>query len=228
MVWSVFEPADEPCDDHREHGEDAGNRQANGSRRRGRNAMTVHKDQAHEQQHQHGQKGEDHADAAGGQCHSLAALAAVVAHRVLGEGRGSGNGGGRGRLADAGRPRRLLPAQGDQSWVQRGGVRRQGVLRQGVRVDVEREILRHLGVVGQVLYPIIRHRSPVATDGAADAPWPLLPEMKRVQALLAERVQALEDLRSPAVKVEIIVADFAFVLLVGKRRGGLAGGFRSV
>lgn len=80
MVWSVFEPADQPCDDHREHGQDAGYRQANGSRGRGRNAVTMHKDQAHEEQHQHGQKGEDHAHAAGGQCHSLAALTAVVAH----------------------------------------------------------------------------------------------------------------------------------------------------
>lgn len=191
MVRSIFEPADEPCDDHREHGQDAGYRQANGSRRRGRNAVTVHKDQAHEEQHQHGQKGEDDTDAAGGQRHSLATLTAVVAHRVLGEGRGSGHGGGRGRLADAGRPRRLLPTEGDEGWMQRGRVRRQSVLRQRVRVDVERKILRHLGVVGQVLYPIIRHWSPVATDGAADAPWPLLPEMKRVQALLAKRVQAL-------------------------------------
>lgn len=228
MIRSVFEPADEPCDDHREHGQNAGDRQANGSRRRGRNAVTVHKDQAHEQQHQHGQKREDHADAAGRQRHPLAALTAVVAHRVLGEGRGRGHGGGRGRLAGAGRPRRLLPAEGDEGWVQRRRVRRQSVLRQGVRVDVERKILRHLGVVGQVLYPIIRHRGPVATDGAADAPWPLLPEVKRVQALLAKRVQALQDLGRPAVKVEIIVADFAFVLLVGERRGGLAGGFRSV
>lgn len=228
MIWSVFEPADEPCDDHREHGQDAGNRQANGSRRRGRNAVAVHKDQAHEQQHQHGQKGEDHADAAGSQRHSLAALTAVIAHRVLGERRGRGHGGGRGRLAGAGGPRRLLAAEGDKSWVQRRRVRWQSVLGQRIRVDVEREILRHLGVVGEVLYPIIRHRSPVATDRAADAPWPLLPEVKRVQALLAKRVQALQDLRSPAVKVEIIVADFALVLLVGERRGGLAGGFRSV
>lgn len=191
MVRSVFEPADEPCDDHREHGQDAGYRQANGSRRRGRNAVAVHKDQAHEQQHQHGEEGEDNAHAAGGQRHPLAALTAVVAHRVLGEGCGRGHGGGWGRLTGAGRPRRLLPAEGDESRVQRGRVRRQSVLRQGVRVDVEREILRHLRVVGEVLYPIIRNRGPVATDGAADAPWPLLPKVKRVQALLAKRVQAL-------------------------------------
>lgn len=228
MVGSVFEPADQPCDHHREHGQDAGYRQANGSRRRGRTAVTMHKDQAHEQQHQHRQKGEDHANAAGGQRHSLTALTAVVAHRVLGEGRGRGYGGGRGCLAGGGRPRRLFPAEGDERGVQRGRVRRQSVLRQGVRVDVERKILRHLGVVGQVLYPVVRHRGPVATDGAADAPWPLLPEVQRVQALLAKRVQALQDLGSPTVKVEIIVADFAFIFLVGKRRGGLAGGFRSV
>lgn len=191
MVRSVFEPTDEPCDDHREHGQDAGYRQANGSRRRRRITVTVHKDQAHEQQHQHGQKGEDHAHAAGGQRHSLTALTAVVTHRVLGEGRGRGHGGGRGRLAGTGRPRRLLSAKGDKSRVQRGRVRRQSVLREGVRVDVERKILRHLGVVGEVLYPIIWHRSPVATDGAADAPWPLLSEVKRVQALLTKRVQAL-------------------------------------
>lgn len=228
MVWSVFEPTDKPRDDHGEHGQDAGDRQANGSGRGRRDAVAVHEDQAHEQQHQHGQEGEDHADAAGGQRHPLAALAAVVAHRVLREGRGRGHGGGRARLAGAGRPRRLLPAQGDESRVQRRRVRRQRVLGQRVRVDVEREILRHLGVVGQVLYPIIRHRGPVAADGAADAPRPLLAEMERVQALLAERVQTLQDLGGPAVKVEIIVAYFAFVLLVGEHRGGLAGGFRSV
>lgn len=191
MIRSVFEPADEPCDDYREHGQDAGNRQANGSRRRGWNAVTVHKDQAHEQQHQHGQKREDHTDTPCSQRHSFAALTAVVAHRVLGERRGRGHGGGRGRLAGAGGPRRLLSAEGDESRVQRRRVRWQSVLRQRIRVNVEREILRHLGVVGKVLYPIIRHRSPVATDGAADAPWPLLPEVKRIQALLAERVQAL-------------------------------------
>lgn len=191
MVRSVFEPADEPCDDHGEHGQDAGYRQANGSRRRRRNAVTVHKDQAHEQQHQHGKEGEDHAHAAGGQRHSLAALAAVVAYRVLGEGCRRGHGSGWGSLTGAGRPRRLFPAEGDESWVQRRRVRWQSVLRQGVRIDVERKILRHLCVVGEVLYPIIRNRGPVATDGAADAPWPLLPEVKRVQALLAKRVQAL-------------------------------------
>ena len=227
MVRSVFEPADEPCDDHREHRQDAGHRQANGSRRRGGDAVAVHEDQAHEEQHQHGQKGEDHAHAAGGQRHPLAALAAVVAHRVLGEGRGGGHGGGRRRVADVGRPRRLLPAERDEGRVQRRRVGRQGVLRQRVRVDVQREILRHLCVVGQVLYPVVRHRGAVATDRAADAPWPLLPEVQRVQTLLAERVQALQDLRGPAVKVEVIVADLALVLLVGERRGGLAGGLRS-
>lgn len=227
VIRSVLEPADEPRDDHREHGQDAGHRQADGPRRRRRDAVAVHEDQAHEEQHQHGQEGEDHAHAAGGQRHALAALTAVVADRVLGEGGGRGHGGGRGRLADAGRPRSLLAAEGDEGWVHRGRERRQSVLREGVRVNVERKILRHLGVVGQVLDPVIRHGGPVAADGAADAPWPLLPEVKRVQALLAEGVQALQDLRSPPVKVEVIVADFAFVLLVGKRRGGLAGGVRS-
>lgn len=111
--------------------------------------------------------------------------------------------------------------------MQRRRVRRQGVLRQRVRVDVEREILCHLSVVGQILDPIVRDGRPVATHGAADAPWSLLPEMKRVQALLAERVQTLQDLRSPPVKVEVIVTDFAFVLLIGERRGGLTGGLRS-
>lgn len=56
VVRSVFEPADEPRDDHREHGQDAGDRQADGSGWRGGDAVAVHKDQAHEQQHQHGQE----------------------------------------------------------------------------------------------------------------------------------------------------------------------------
>jgi len=94
--------------------------------------VTVHEDQAHEQQDEHGQEGKDHAHAAGGQRHSFAALTAVIAHRVLGEGRSRGHGGGWGRLAGVGRPGCLLPAEGDKSWVQRGRIRWQSVLRQGV------------------------------------------------------------------------------------------------
>ncbi|MCJ8739812.1 hypothetical protein PDJAM_G00051500 [Pangasius djambal] len=106
--------------------------------------------------------------------------------------------------------------------MQRRRVRRQRVLRHGVGVHVhaQREVLRDLGVVGQVAYPVIRHGRAVAAHGARDAPRPLLAQVQRVQALLAERVQALEDLGRAPVQVEVVIADLTLVLLILVRAAG--------
>ena len=81
----------------------------------------------------------------------------------------------------------------------------------------QRESLGHRGVVGEVVHPVLRHRSPVATHGATDPPSSTLPGVQRVQALPAEGVGAAQQFGGVDVQVEVVVAYFTFVILQGKR-----------
>lgn len=92
--------------------------------------------------------------------------------------------------------------------------------RRGVALP-ERQRSGHRGVVGQVADPVLRHRGSAAAQGADDAPAPTLAGVQRVQALLAEGVQAEQQLGGAALPVEVVVAYLALVLLAGDGAGGV-------
>nr|XP_042709514.1 translation initiation factor IF-2-like [Chrysemys picta bellii] len=231
-LGSVLEPADEPGDHDGEEGEDAGDREADGPHGGGRGRaagprlppVLVDEDEAGKEQHHHGEEGEHHAHAARAQRRPLAALAALVAPA-------------RGARAGALRPRGWARLVGRGARLGAGGGARRGrqaVLGQRVAgPQLQGEGLGQLGVDGQAVHALVRQGGAVAAHRAADgaagpgSPWRGAgraglrgrgalggPQVQLAQALLAEGVQALQQLGRAPLQVEVIVADLALVVLV--------------
>ncbi|KAL0624674.1 LOW QUALITY PROTEIN: hypothetical protein AAY473_003723 [Plecturocebus cupreus] len=205
-------------------------------------AVVVDEDEAGEEQHHHGEEGEDHAHAASGERRALAVLAAVVGARGA-QARAGARPGGlvlrvRRRLRSGRRGRLWRGGGGRRGGSGRGqarGQRREAVLGQRVvrGAQSQREGLGELGVVGQAVHAAVGQRRAVAAYRACDGAGRAKPgrrarralrrgsggrggggaELQLAQALLAEGVQARQQLRRTPVRVEVVVADFALVVL---------------
>lgn len=102
----------------------------------------------------------------------------------------------------------------------------------------QREGLGELGVVGQAVHAAVRQRRAVAAHRARDGAGRAVPgwrarralrgragggggaELQLAQALLAEGVQACQQLGGAPVRIEVVVADFALVVLERREAGG--------
>lgn len=82
---SVLQHAHQPGEDERQQGEDAGGKQT--QRADWRAAEVMDEDEAQEQQHHHGQEGEDGAHAAGRERNLMAGVTAAVRLSGLGRNR---------------------------------------------------------------------------------------------------------------------------------------------
>lgn len=114
---------------------------------------------------------------------------------------------------------------------------------EGAPGGAQRDVVHQLGVEGQAVHPAVRQGRAVPAQRARDggvvlgaAALPSAPslglggqggaQVQLGEALLAEGVQALEQLGRPAPQVEAVVADAALVLLpaAGLGWGGARGG----
>lgn len=201
-------------------------------------AVVVDEDEAGEEQHHHGEEGEDDAHAAGCERGALTVLAALVGARGAQARAGAGSGGG-----VLGGRRRLGGGRGGGGCGAARRQRREAVLGQRVvrRAQRQREGLGELGVVGQAVHAAVGQRRAVAAHGARDGARRAVPgrraqralrrgagrggggggsaELQLAQALLAEGVQASQQLGRAPVRVEVVVADFALVVLERREAG---------
>lgn len=202
----------------------------------------VDEDETGEQQHHHGEEREDHAHAASGERCPLAVLTALVGARGA-ETRADPRSRG-GVLSGWWRRLRRLRGgdwrRGGGGRGAAGGQRREAVLGQRIvcGAQSQREGLGELGVVGQAVHATVRQRRAVAAHRARDGAGRAVPgwrarrtlrdragggggaELQLAQALLAEGVQACQQLGGAPVRVEVVVADFALVVLERREVGG--------